>query len=93
MAKHRIITLKDSSSSAVSPGVAHSGMDITIQNIDEEAVVYIGDANVTTSNYGFRLIPGAAWSVELPPKDNLYAISETNGSKIAVIRVNLEYQK
>lgn len=67
-------------------------MDITIQNIDEEAVVYIGGKNVTTQNYGFRLIPGAAWSVELPPRDNLYAISGTEGSKIAVLSVSLEYQ-
>jgi len=92
MARNSLITLSDSSSTPVSPGTVHSGMDITIQNIDENAVVYLGGKGVSSANYGFRLTPGAAWSVELPPKDNIYAISDTNGSKVAVLSVSLEYQ-
>lgn len=92
MARHRIITLSDSSNTAVSPEGTHSGMDITIQNLDPVANVYIGGSSVSTSNYGFKIIPGGAWSVELPPRDNIFVISDVDGSEVAVLSVNLEYQ-
>lgn len=65
-------------------------MDITIQNVDSSAYVYIGGEGVTSSNFGFRLNPGAAISFELPGRDFLYAVSDTNGSQIAVLKTNLE---
>ena len=93
MARHSIITLSDTEPKVVSSPRVHSGEDFTIQNIDSEAVVYLGGENVSTTNYGFKLTPGAAWSVELPPKDSIFAVSETDGSKVAVLKVSLEYQK
>jgi hypothetical protein len=65
-------------------------MDITIQNIHDSAYVYIGGEGVTTSSYGYRLNPGSAISFELPGKDALYAITDTNNSQIAIIKTNLE---
>jgi hypothetical protein len=65
-------------------------MDVTIQNIHDSAYVYIGGEGVTTSSYGYRLNPGSAISFELPGKDALYAITDTNNSQIAIIKTNLE---
>jgi hypothetical protein len=65
-------------------------MDITIQNIDASAYIYIGGEDLTSSSYGYRLSPGSAISFELPGKDALYAITSTNNSQIAVIKTNLE---
>jgi hypothetical protein len=65
-------------------------MDITIQNVDNEAYVYLGGEGVTTSSYGYRLNPGTAISFELPGKDAMYAITDTNSSQVAVIKTNLE---
>jgi hypothetical protein len=65
-------------------------MDITIQNTDEAAYVYLGGEGVTASNYGYRLAPLSAWSVELPGQDALYAISSVNNSKIAILQTGLE---
>jgi hypothetical protein len=65
-------------------------MDITIQNVDASAYVYVGGEGVTTSSYGYRLNAGSAISFELPGKDALYAISDTNSSQVAVIKTNLE---
>jgi len=93
MARHSLITLSSSSPTRVSTKALHSGEDITIQNVDSDAVVYLGSEDVSSTNYGFVLNPGAAWSVELPPKNEIYAISGTSGSKVAVIKVSLEYQK
>jgi hypothetical protein len=65
-------------------------MDITIQNVHATAYVYIGGVGVTSENYGYRIAPGHAISFELPGRDNLFAITNTNGSKIAVLKTNLE---
>jgi hypothetical protein len=93
MARHSIITLSSSQPTRVSSKASHSGEDITIQNINQEDVVYLGGEDVSSSSFGFALVPGAAWSVELPPKNEIYAISGTNGSAVAVLKVSLEYQK
>lgn len=65
-------------------------MDITVQNVDDSAYVYIGGEGVTTSNYGYRIAPGHAISWELPGRDAIYAITDTNNSKIAVMKTNIE---
>jgi hypothetical protein len=74
----------------LTPNGIHSGMDITIQNVHETAYVYVGAEGVSSSNYGYRIAPGHAISWELPGRDALYAISNTNNSKLAVIKTNLE---
>ena len=90
MTIHSLIPLSSSSATRLTPNGIHSGMDITIQNVHASAYVYIGGEGVTTSSYGYRLNPGSAISFELPGKDALYAITDTNNSQIAIIKTNLE---
>ena len=87
---HDLLTLSDTTATELTPGANHSGLDVTIQNVDETAIVYLGASNVTASDYGFKLDPGAGFSVELNPRDRLYAISDTNESNAALLRVFLE---
>lgn len=87
---HNLYTLGNSSATRLTPLGIHYGMDITIQNVDPTAYVYIGGEGVTATDYGFRISPNNAISFELPPRDALYAISDTNGSKIAVLKTGLE---
>ena len=90
MTSHALTTLSSSAATRLTPNGVHSGMDITIQNIHASAYVYLGGEGVTTSSYGYRLNPGSAISFELPGKDALYAITDTNSSQVAVIKTNLE---
>lgn len=88
---HELVTLSNATATELTPeGKIHSGLDLTVQNIDETATVYIGGEGVTASDYGFKLVPGVAFSVELNPRDELYAISDTDGSTAALLRVLLE---
>ena len=88
---HEIVTLSDSTPVELTPeGKVHSGLDLTVQNIDEEAIVYLGAEDVSSSSYGFKLLPGAGFSIELNPRDQLYAISDTDESEVALLRVLLE---
>jgi hypothetical protein len=90
MTQHAVTTLSNTTATRLTPNGLHSGMDITIQNTHASAIVYIGGEEVTSSSFGYRLSPGAAWSVELSGKDAIYAISNTNGSQVAVLQTSLE---
>lgn len=90
MTQHALITLSNTTETALTPNGTHSGMDITIQNTDATAYVYIGGIGVTSSNYGYRIHANNAWSIELPGHEDLYAITDVDGSQIAVLTTNLE---
>ena len=87
---HSLKTLSNTDGMLLTPNGTHSGLDVTIQNLDASAYVYVGGAGVTTSSFGYRLAPGSAVSFELPGKDALYAISDTNASQVAVLKTGLE---
>ncbi len=90
MTLHALVTLNSTTATRLTPNGMHSGMDITIQNIHASAYVYIGAEGVTASDYGYRIAPGSAFSVELPGTNALYAITNVNGSAIAVLKTGLE---
>jgi hypothetical protein len=87
---HNLLTLSNATATELSPGANHSGLDVTVQNVDDTANVFVGASTVTASDYGFKLVPGAGISFELNPKDRLYVISDVNESKAALIRIFLE---
>ena len=91
MATHSITTLSNTTVTRLTPNGIHSGMDITIQNVNASGVVYLGgDSTVSSSNFGFRLSADHAISFELNGKDALFAIAENNGAQIAVFKTSLE---
>ena len=90
MTTHAIVTLDTTTPIKISPNGTHSGIDITIQNINESGFVYVGGAGVTTSNYGYRIAPSSAISFELPGYDALFLVASTNDLEAAVITMGLE---
>lgn len=90
MIEHSLITLNSDESIRISPIGVHSGIDITIQNINSSGYIYIGGVGVSISDYGYRILPNHAISIELNGFDSLYAISSDSGMQIAVLKANLE---
>ena len=90
MTTHATISLSSETATRLTPNGLHSGMDITIQNVDNAAYVYIGGEDVNSEDFGYRLSPGLAISFELPGRDALYAITDVDESYIAVLKTNLE---
>lgn len=92
MAQHSLITLSSTTATRLSPNGIHSGVDITIQNINNNGYIYIGgNDTVSSTSYGFRLIPNQAISFELPGADALYAVSEYNNMNVAIMKTGLEF--
>ena len=50
---------------------------LVIQNLADSGYVYIGNENVSTSNFGVRIPPEGTFDVDLTVGDDLYAV--TNG--------------
>lgn len=93
MANHAIVTLSSATATRITPNGVHSGLDITIQNINASGYVYVGGEGVTTSNYGFRILPNAAISFELDGTEALYLIGSTNGLSASVMTTLLVSQE
>jgi len=90
MTEHEIHTLSSTTATKITPGATHSGLDITIQNNNAAGYVYVGGESVTTSSYGFRILPSHSISFELPSKDHLYLVASTSNLTAAVIKIGLE---
>jgi uncharacterized protein YjdB len=75
----------------ITPGL-DAGYDITIQHVGTTGYVYIGGVGVTSSNYGYRLSAGQAFSVELSGNNDLYIVG-SEAINVAVLRLNLEAGK
>lgn len=91
MTSHSLTTLSSSTATRLTPNGVHSGMDVTIQNVNSSGYIYLGgNETVSSINYGFRILPNHSISFELPGKDALFAIASTNGMNAAVIQTNLE---
>lgn len=90
MTTHALTQLSNTTATRLTPNGIHSGMDVTLQNVNAEAYIYIGGEGVDAENYGYRIAPDNAWSVELPGQDALYAISDTNGAYVAMLQMGLE---
>lgn len=90
MTTHNLYTLSDTEATRLTPPGIHSGMDITIQNVNATGYIYLGGDGVTSANYGYRLSPGAAITWELPEKDSMYAIAGVDGLILATLKTSLE---
>lgn len=75
---------------SVTPVATHAGMDVTIQNVNSSGYLYVGSENVTSSDYGYRILPNHAISFELPGKSSLYVVASAPSMSVAVIRMGLE---
>jgi len=89
MTTHKIETLGETPTK-ITPNGTHSGMDITIQNVNTSGYIYVGGEGVSTSNFGYRLMPNHAISFELSGQDDLYLIGESSGLLAAVLKLKLE---
>ncbi len=87
---HNLITLSSASATQVGPTPRHRGVDITLQNTASVGNIFIGNNDVSSSSYGFRIDPGCGWSVELSIYDTVYATTDISGTKLAVFMLNLE---
>lgn len=89
-ARHELITLNSASATLVGPFLPHSGADLTLQNVNASGYIYVGNENVSTTSYGYRILPNHAISLELPGNATLYAVSSASAMTVATLTTGLE---
>ncbi len=85
-------SLSHTSPQRLTPSGLHSGLDFTIQNSNDDGYVYLGGStSLSSSNYGFRILPNHSISFELPSSDPIYAVASTSGMYVSIIYTGLEF--
>jgi hypothetical protein len=86
---HELITLSNTEPTLIS----YDGNDLffyvelVIQNVDQDAEVIIGSDGLSAESFGMVLYPGMTMSFsKLEQTDTLYALSDTDESKLAIFR-------
>ena len=89
---HALITVNPSTASIITTPASDEiqyakSMTVSVQNLHTTHFVYLGSSTVSTSSYGFRIDPGQTWTSDLLPTEDLYAVTDTGTTQIAVIRI------
>jgi hypothetical protein len=67
---------------------AKTNCTIQIQNLGLNDV-YLGGSGLTNTSYGVRVVSGGAVTIDnLAPKDEVYALSASGDSYVAVLKVS-----
>ena len=87
---HQVVALNASTPTLVSIPLANevayeSKASISVQNLDPAIIVYLGSSSVTTSSYGFALLAGQTYTIDLLASDQLYAIAASGTPNVAVL--------
>ena len=93
MTIHSLIEVSNTVPQRITPIGTHSGMDITLQNVDPSGYIYVGAEGVSSTNYGYRILPNHSFSIELPGRNSLFVIASAPNTQLAILKTSLEYQK
>jgi hypothetical protein len=87
---HQLVTLNSSTSTLLTLDTnteTEYDLYVSIQNTDNLVPIYLGDSTVSSTSYGHKLFPGQVYQADLKPREDLYAISDSDSPKVAIIRI------
>lgn len=87
--EHARVAINATTPVQLTPAGIEEGTSVTIQvqNVGSEAV-YLGGEGLTSTSYGVSIVPGGAVTLDdLPPKFEIYALSASGDSHVAVLMV------
>jgi len=80
MLRTRNLTLSGTAQELTIDDVVDGPNTLSVQNTDVSAPLYIGNASVTSSNYGIKLTAGQIWSADLNADDKIYAVGTSTAA-------------
>jgi hypothetical protein len=84
MIRTRNLSLTSTAVEATIQDVVDRINSISIQNTSLSGNVYIGNASVTTTNYGYRLFPSQTITMDVVPYEKIYVVGDT-GTTAAIL--------
>ena len=89
MIKHNLLNISDTEPTSLDISeTVKSSFTLIIQNINSSGYIYIGNIGVTSSNYGFRISPNQAFTIELPSSMKLYAVASDIDLQAAIMEIH-----
>lgn len=71
----------------LSAGVAgRDGQTVLVQSPSGGSAIYLGSATVTSTVYGYELVAGTDFSIELQDTESLFAITASGTQVVNVLR-------
>lgn len=80
MIRQQIIALNSTPIDLTISGAIDPQTAMSVQNIMSSGFAYLGNENVSSSNYGHKLYPGQSFTIELAPNDKLFAVGDSGVS-------------
>jgi hypothetical protein len=80
MIKQEIIALNGTPQDITYTGIIDPWCVLSIQNIMSSGYAYLGNENVSLTNYGHKLYPGQSFIIELAPGDHIFAVGDSGVS-------------
>mgnify|MGYP006272333875 CR=1 FL=1 len=88
MIRHNILPISNTAATSLDIAeIVKSSFTLVVQNINSDGYIYLGNPGVTSSNFGFRLSPNQAFTIEMPSSQNLYAIASDSGLSVSVMEI------
>lgn len=84
MIKISNLTLSATAVSVIPSDSTPSYGSISIENVSTSGYAYIGNSNVTSTNFGFKLYPAQTITMDIDQYEHLYICGDT-GVKVAVM--------
>lgn len=78
------VTVATTATVVIAVGADYGSKTVVVQNIGS-VDVFLGASNVTTAAYGYKLVAGAAITMNLIRSETLYAIVAATTSPLAVL--------
>ena len=89
MVRHQVKSI--SSTEATSLDIAEtirSSYTLIVQNINASGYIYVGNNDVTSSNFGYKIYPGQGITVELPSRTIMYAIASDVDMSASIMEID-----
>lgn len=83
---HQRVTVGTTATQLTSDADGRDGQTISIQVPSGGATVFLGGAGVTTASYGFELLAGISFSVELQQGEKVFGVVASSTQTVNVFR-------
>jgi hypothetical protein len=83
---HQRISVGTTATKLTSDYDGKDGQTISVQVPTSGATVYLGGEGVTTTSYGYELIQGTSFSVELQDDEKLYGVVASSTQTVNIFR-------
>lgn len=80
MIRQEVILLNETPIDLTISGAIDPLIVMSIQNIMSTGYAYLGNENVSRSNYGHKLYPGQSFIIQLAPNDKIFAVGDSGVS-------------